>query len=133
MDDDGGVQWWQTVGQQEEMEMSEVKHTPGPWKWEENSVSSSAHTCIEVRQDLGKTEYSGQIAYMQSAEHVGLMPRGEVMANASLIAAAPDLLESLQELVEIVQSAIDNKSSQYLDSFTLQPARAAIAKSTGRQ
>jgi len=44
-----------------------------------------------------------------------------------------DLLEALQELCEIVEDAIEQKSAKDLDSFTLQPARAAIAKATGEQ
>ena len=44
-----------------------------------------------------------------------------------------DLLEALQELCEIVEDAIEQKSAKDLDSFTLQPARAAIAKATGDQ
>ena len=54
-------------------------------------------------------------------------------ANARLIAAAPDLLEALQELCDIVEDAIAQKSAKDLDSFTLQPARAAIARATGDQ
>lgn len=42
-----------------------------------------------------------------------------------------DLLSALEELVEIVEDAISQKSAKDLDSFTLQPARAAIAKATG--
>ena len=55
----------------------------------------------------------------------------EHVANVRLIAAAPDLLEALQELCEIVEDAIEQKSAKDLDSFTLQPARAAIARATG--
>ena len=57
----------------------------------------------------------------------------EMEDNAHLIAAAPDLLEALQELCEIVEDAIEQKSAKDLDSFTLQPARAAIARATGEQ
>ena len=53
------------------------------------------------------------------------------VADAYLRAAAPDLLEALQELYEIVEDAIEQKSAKDLNSFTLQHAQAAIAKATG--
>ena len=49
------------------------------------------------------------------------------------IAERDELLEALQELCEIVEDAIEQKSAKDLDSFTLQPARAAIALATGEQ
>jgi len=60
----------------------------------------------------------------------------EVMADARLIAAAPDLLKHLRELVEIVDAAIsagDWKVDGCCDpSLSLDWARAAIAKAEGR-
>lgn len=53
-------------------------------------------------------------------------------ADARLIAAAPELLEALEELSGIVQGLLDGDDCQNsIDSFTLQPARAAIAKAKG--
>ena len=87
---------------------------------------------ISVRDDDG-----GRIAILANLKgRLGMQGRrdtSEVEANARLIAAAPDLLEALQELCEIVEDAIEQKSAKDLDSFTLQPARAAIAKATGEQ
>jgi hypothetical protein len=51
----------------------------------------------------------------------------ETQANAKLIAAAPDLLASLVELVDI----IDNGNLADIDSFTTQPAKAAITAAEG--
>jgi hypothetical protein len=57
-------------------------------------------------------------------------------ANARLIAAAPDLIKHLRELVEIADSAIsagDWKVDGCCDpSLSLDWARAAIAKAEGR-
>ncbi|MCY1186174.1 hypothetical protein D9M73_270150 [compost metagenome] len=50
------------------------------------------------------------------------MPVTEVMANAALIAAAPDLLEALEAVVRVADRATDE--------FDM--ARAAIAKARGK-
>jgi hypothetical protein len=54
-------------------------------------------------------------------------------ANARLIAAAPDLLEALQELDEAYCRAGSplNKAERHEDRMRLIAARAAIAKATG--
>lgn len=49
----------------------------------------------------------------------------ECSANASLISAAPELLEALQDAVEHL--------SHHLPDSILAPHRAAIAKATGGQ
>jgi hypothetical protein len=57
----------------------------------------------------------------------------EQEANARLIASAPDLLAALEELTNIVQGVLDDGvyPRDLIDSFTLQPARAALKKARG--
>ena len=81
------------------------EHTPGPW-----------HTAGE--QGVQIRSAKDQIA------KVWTMRGNEWKANAHLIAAAPDLLEALQDMVS------DHAS---LSAATLAFARAAIAKATGEQ
>ena len=81
------------------------KHTPGPW-----------HTAGE--QGVQIRSAKDQIA------KVWTMRGNEWKANARLIAAAPDLLEALQDMVS------DHAS---LSAATLAFARAAITKATGEQ
>ena len=81
------------------------KHTPGPW-----------HTAGE--QGVQIRSAKDQIA------KVWTMRGNEWKANARLIAAAPELLEALQDMVS------DHAS---LSAATLAFARAAIAKATGEQ
>ena len=88
-------------------------HTEGPWPMRE----SATHVTV--------TNARGDAVFHDDKRIPG------VMADARLIAAAPDLLEALQELCEIVEDAIEQKSAKDLDGFTLQPARAAIARATG--
>ena len=51
------------------------------------------------------------------------------IANANLISAAPDMYEALSELIELVGGILEGNYKP--DSFTLQPARFAIAKALG--
>lgn len=88
--------------------MSETKHTPGPWLIDENGM-------IYHRPDP-LTKYC--IAEMESG----------LEANASLIAAAPDLLAALKKMLPEA-----NRIDQHLrPTFeTCEEARAAIAKAEG--
>ncbi len=95
------------------------KHTPGPWRADEN------HGCKEIkgRKSPGRQgQYQTEICYTP-----GLHDDDEDMANAWLIAAAPDLLEALRTLAT---EAVD--SVEYGDWPELQEAvdaaRAAIKK-----
>ena len=47
-----------------------------------------------------------------------------------VMAAAPELLEALEELADIVDG-LNNGDDYKIDCFTTQPARAAIAKAKG--
>lgn len=86
------------------------KHTPGPWNIDKDdsgngvsaNVNGSRYWITGVIQEPGK-EFSDE-------------------ANARLIAAAPDLLEALQNIVE-----------SGLSTSRISAARAAIAKATGEQ
>ena len=55
-----------------------------------------------------------------------LFERPDPRANAMLTVAAPDLFEALFDLVEIVEAV--RVGERVIDTFTLQPARAALRK-----
>ncbi len=102
-----------------------TKHTPGPWY-----VFHSAH--LAWRDDNGPGAFS--IGDAQTAYSANILcsryqwpERAEEMkANASLIAAAPDLLEALQTLLG------DTDDSDYMTRAEKEEkARAAIARATG--
>ncbi len=104
-----------------------MRHTPGPWQ---------AFNGYLVRKCIG--DVCAPIAHIDTPYRHGIgIVKGEheVSANIRLIAAAPDLLEALEELATIVQGVIDDTNIHGIgmDSFTLQPARAAIAKAKGEQ
>ena len=81
------------------------KHTPGPWH-----VANG----VQVRSE------KDQLA------RVWMMRTGEGKANARLIAAAPELLEAIEELLS---------ATQHLNPCpaTVEKARAAIAKAKGEE
>jgi hypothetical protein len=86
------------------------KHTPGPW---------SQHL-VKVQRDI--TGPHGQsIAYTRGADWSGDKSESEELANARLIAAAPELLEALREVV-----AISDRKHDAWDK-----AHAAMAKAAG--
>jgi len=89
-----------------------MKHTQGPWH---RNISAD-----------GKypTVFAGR------NQHVAIATQqkdsAETEANISLIAAAPDLLEALQGLLDVVGVRIDDPRIVQFDR-----ARAAIAKAGG--
>lgn len=86
------------------------KHTPGPWS-------------AQQRQDQGVYDFfalnkPSPFATAQASSSI------EAEANARLIAAAPELLDALQEIVEAQKGG-------YLGWSHIDAASAAIAKATG--
>jgi hypothetical protein len=85
------------------------QHTPGPWKVEEidkklfvTASNEDFEFCICRVFELGQTD------------------------NADLIAAAPELLQELKNMVEHWQFVEDSDTNELFDA-----ARAAIAKAEG--
>jgi hypothetical protein len=85
-------------------------HTPGPWAC--TYTSNHAH-------DYRLTRPNGQPLPVNAEAN----DRSEQRANARLIAAAPDILKALEDVLMVF-------SEEYPDSPTLERARAAIAKTT---
>lgn len=94
------------------------KHTTGPWAWQEGTPIISCQWNGRYHVIAGvecKT-----LAWHEDANCAGR----EAGANARLIAAAPDLLEALQEVEAFMGADFDDLPSA-------SKARAAIAKATG--
>jgi hypothetical protein len=87
--------------------MSEIKHTPGPWLIERH------RTFINAIGPISAEEYAG-CSWLEVSEK-----------DASLIAAAPELLEAL---IQIRASYARLKPAGYPDSDSEKLADAAIAK-----
>jgi hypothetical protein len=104
--------------------MSNEKHTPGPWPLNLRTVTDSAG-CVTTHAEIGPGWSEGR--YMSVSGCID-------EADARLIAAAPELLEALQDLLEdhvrtlgYVYDQDDDPEESALVRF----ARAAIAKATG--
>ena len=98
-----------------------TQHTPGPWHWDGNPCNydkeQEAPWLIDAN-DSYPPILGGTITCQSDA-------------NARLIAAAPDLLEALQDLFEADMEHVlmgDGKDDQI---EAIAKARAAIAKATG--
>ena len=92
------------------------QHAPGPWKVSKSGRSVSA--CgIKISQSSRPCAASAS-----AQEAIDRM----LQANARLIAAAPDLLEELQELVETLERVDPGV-------YDLDDAKAAIANAQSRQ
>lgn len=91
----------------------DAKHTPGPWNQEE-VTSTERH----IFDDLGEDGLLGPIAILRHCDPV------ELEANARLVAAAPCLLELLQELIDI-------EGQQPGTAAWANKVRDAISKATG--
>ena len=104
--------------------MSGVKYTPGPWHWDDgdpldNLMPRLVSESGEVVCDFGDcTQY-----YPTEGT-----PPDEF--NARLIAAAPELLAALQQLLPHYRKAVKLYDPNTDDPFTV-AARIAIAKATG--
>ena len=102
-------------------------HTPGPWlaqqrTWQRGNVSVFA-------PKFGRAPYGACVAFIPCSEGVG--GADGALANAHLIAAAPDLLEALQAIVKSLADQDDEGLIEHAQQMI--DARAAIAKATGEQ
>lgn len=106
--------------------MSEFKGTKGPW------VTCDSHGPIEGGNNVMEVS-SGRERWIASCCHY--VSREEVRANASLISAAPELLEELQRMVAEYDSEIIDRyeGTRAFDSMlaVADKARAVIAKALG--
>lgn len=103
------------------------KHTPGPWDF---SWHIQPNGCPTVG-------YKGLMVCMVAHSVKEPDQKETALANASLISAAPDLLDALvmaEEMLSRIEHILDRGED---DSISVEPeilfARAAIAKATGEK
>ena len=103
--------------------MSAAQHTPGPWKVEKELSSRLAEWLITM--DAGDRGRGIAIAETVPAT-------GRELANARLIASAPELLEALKHCEDVfMRYEISRVDGEEITDKALQTIRAAIAKATG--
>jgi len=104
-----------------------TKHTKGPWEIRDGT------TVVSLSEKQKRwNNYAGNPAIIcvlhEEIEDLGPIDLENYQANARLIAAAPELLEALEELCNLVDDIIQGNYKP--DGFTTQPARNAINKAT---
>ncbi len=94
--------------------MSGARHTPGPWRLAASGIDGHKVVAPDGRNICGM---SNRISLSMAERH----------ANARLVAAAPDLLAALRDLVP---ADFDRHPDDFMPVW--HAARAAIAKAEGR-
>ena len=121
-----------------------AKHSPAPWRVEIEDRSPFKIRTLDADGDIIASEcmpcHSSNDKTLYDAINCVNFPRGRreeysainrlAIANATLRAAAPELLEALREMVAYAESP-DFEGAPSIAA--LQKARAAIAKATGEQ
>lgn len=103
-----------------------TQHTSGPWVLKIRPGMDTAADCTVAEiEPVGA--YRGDIARLQSAEHIDGIGKYELIANARLIAAAPDMLAALNA----ARIALFNRDRNDLDETAYAAVYAAIAKAEG--
>jgi hypothetical protein len=97
--------------------MTRTQHTPGPWHvdtCDDDLVYSANGLHIATVGNENQPDQSGE----------------EITANARLIAAAPEMLETLEYFFNIMHDYESSRRKGYV-KLALDQARAAIAKAKG--
>jgi hypothetical protein len=106
--------------------MSNTKHTPGPWQVDlENCHTGQVAVChgdADTYYEVWTPNWAGGI---------------DQKANANLIAAAPEMLEMLEEVthqlkgaIDYLEEELDTRDIMAMDGLVVK-AKAAIAKAKG--
>lgn len=93
-----------------------TKHTPGPWCLDPLQLGTVGDICTLDGTPIAQAQMRQPMAAGK--------PDDERQANARLIAAAPDLLDALRDMVS---------DRNQLSEATVSFAKAAIAKATGEE
>jgi hypothetical protein len=118
-------------------------HTPGPWTL---TLTDKGNACIGAQVTRwpapGQRRHASRALTVRDIKIEGVIvtriegatvPLAEGLANAQLIAAAPDLLAALRALVTQWEETFDVEMEDLDASNALDRARAAIAKAEERE
>lgn len=108
------------------------KFTPGPWTWSLQRARNGTVLGCVVDCANGRICWPSRATAAPNEGRPGDDP--ENVANARLIATAPELYEELSYLIEIADDAMrqaNNDGAEWERDVVLAPARAALAKVQG--
>ena len=101
-----------------------TKHTPGPW-----SVNRKCKRFVDFGPD------GDGLLNICECDMMGEMPRSEAESNATLIAAAPEMLQLLSDIGAWLEVALRqgqiNTSTANRDGDFVSQIRATISKAKG--
>lgn len=102
-------------------------HTPGPWECDGATVFAVEHHGWRK----GVEQFHNR--FYAGVQRGPYTPAAELVANAKLISAAPDLLAALRDLADDIDERFDMESRSTNPGMkaAVSNARAAIVKATG--
>lgn len=105
--------------------MSEPAHTPGPWKVQEGYLTVYTTTCPETG-----TGFTNAIADVHREKTCAgsIVPEEEAIANARLIAAAPEMLAALIELRDAHWNRMPGRANELVESAVNKAKGAAASR-----
>jgi hypothetical protein len=118
-----------------EKPMSNVKHTPGPWRVV--PATNKGTVLFHTVDPDGNGRWRGSVASVHSAEHIMGISIEERDANARLIAAAPELLAVAKAALAFIDSHVadpditEEMAANYIALRLLEP-HEVVAKAEGR-
>jgi hypothetical protein len=104
--------------------MTNTQHTPGPWFITQHQAEIN-HIAIYYEDDSLRSKIADLYDGNLCEEH------GTIEANASLIAAAPDLLEALERIMDYAVDGANIRDVNIFEQPQFVNAYAAIAKAKG--
>jgi len=113
--------------------MAESKHTPGPWEADDDMVIAPGQPKRRFGSDR---QFSGPFIVTQCGLYTS-PDRETVLANARLIAAAPELLKACKSAWEWLMDIAQHNEAAHAafvatrDNRDINVIRAAIAKAEG--
>lgn len=115
-----------------------MAHTPGPWHVDPDNFngrrqSGLCASIMDAKKDVYLAEVWADFEREENDEDIELPPSGTGLANAQLIAAAPDLLAALQATLDLWGAAGFDVCDNPNCGCVQHQARAAIAKAEGTQ
>lgn len=101
------------------------KHTPGPWEFTVNAHPNAEGYvfCSIWARGMNDSDCNVARTFQPSA-----VSHAQVLANAHLISAAPEMLEALKHAERVMDHAI---ATFGMPEEHAKPIRAAIARATG--
>jgi hypothetical protein len=109
--------------------MTKAEYTPGPWEIDDTAPNSYLRIIGNIDGDA-YDDGSPRHIYTHVCD---VLDNEQEEANARLIAAAPELLDALEESILAMQKVYDQSEMAHVVMDELERAKAVIAKARGEK